>query len=103
MAGDGIDGIYHIKALGEKLNAIYASKVIDNDGDLGTTEDQTAVEGWLISLFDGSNNLIDTLRTDANGQVLFSPFDYNLPNGIYTVVEEDVEGYQALSPLERRS
>jgi len=81
-----------IKSICEKLNNVTASVVEDDDGDLNTTGDQTAVVGATVTLYNSTGGVVGTEVTDADGRVLFSPLVYNIPDGDYTVtVTEDAD------------
>ena len=88
-------------ALGDvgELPVISGQKLLDADGDLSTTDDQTPLEGWTIYIdADGSNtlNLGDlSTTTDADGNYSFG----SLLPGTYTIREVVEDGYTQLSPL----
>ena len=71
---------------------ITIKKVVDADGSLGTTDDQTAVSGWS---FDVSGTPADPspVQTGANG---FTP-SISVDPGTYSVTETVQSGYQILS------
>lgn len=69
---------------------ITVTKIRDNDGDLETTDDQTVLEGWEITLdYDETQ---DSDLTDENGEVLFA----DLLPGTYGVGEVQQDGYQLI-------
>ena len=72
--------------------SVTACKVIDSDGDLGTTGDQTPYEGWSVSLYD-ADVLVSTTTTGSDGCYTWN----NLEPGSYSVSEEDVSGYIPLT------
>ena len=85
-----------------ELGSIAGTKFEDADGDGTTTGDQTALAGWNIYLFDsdpGPNPDITQAdfgtTTDVNGDYSFD----NLVPGTYWVVEEDRNGWLAVSDV----
>ncbi len=74
---------------------IKVRKLIDADGSLQTTGDQTAKQGWAVDLYH-NGQFVETQVTDANGYYIWS----NLQPGTYKVVEHDLTGYTALTPTE---
>lgn len=52
---------------------IVATKLIDADGDLATTDDQTPAEGWTFTAdaLDGGSAIPQSAATDASGSVVF--------------------------------
>lgn len=70
----------------------YHQKLIDADGNLQTTNDQTPAVGWTFDINGGSNP--DATVTDANGQT--PAVKVNAGSG-YSVSEESRSGYTLLS------
>ena len=64
---------------------------LDESGDL--SEGDTTIEGWRVTLFQGTTTLAITI-TDGTGYYTFTDLD----SGSYTVVEEEREGWQPTSP-----
>lgn len=71
---------------------ITTKKLIDADGNLQTTNDQTPAVGWTFDINGGSNP--DATVTDANGQT--PAVKVNAGSG-YSVSEESRSGYTLLS------
>lgn len=74
--------------------SITVNKIIDADGNLETTDDQTLGENWQ---FDVNGTGVDTadvlpLPTDASGAIVFS----NLRTGEYSVIETTQPGYDLI-------
>ncbi|WFL76422.1 SdrD B-like domain-containing protein, partial [Altererythrobacter arenosus] len=89
-----------------EYGSISGTKFVDGDGDLETTDDQSAYTeagGWTIYLFDSDPGMNPTLpgssiamtTTDASGNYTF---DELLP-GTYWVVEESKTGWVNVSPI----
>ncbi|TKV83632.1 carboxypeptidase-like regulatory domain-containing protein, partial [Bradyrhizobium elkanii] len=86
-----------------KINAgtatISGSKLVDADGSLQTTGDQTHLAGWTIYIDGNDNNQLDvgevSTTTDANGNFSFT----GLAAGTYTIREVLLSGWSQLSPL----
>ena len=82
--------------------SIEGTKFEDADGDGTTTGDQTGEAGWTIYLFDSDpgptpdvTQADDSTTTDSNGDYSFT----NLAPGTYWVVEEDRNGWTAISAV----
>ncbi len=71
--------------------SITGCKVIDQDGSLDSTKDQTPKAGWNITLSKNGHS-VDTQATGENGCATWS----NLGPGSYSVSEATVAGYSAL-------
>lgn len=76
------------------LGDIVITKIIDVDGDLQTTEDQTPGVGWSVDVDpDGADTSDPSLPlTDDNGQSSAS----DLNTGIYWVSEGVIDGYDVV-------
>ncbi len=72
--------------------SITACKIIDADGDVNTTKDQTNKYGWTVSLSSGQR--VDTQTTGENGCYTWT----NLGPGTYDVSETVPAGWTALTP-----
>ncbi len=68
---------------------ITVNKIIDADGNLETTDDQTAGEGWNFTVGE------DEVTTDENGQTVA----VDVESGSYTVTEIAQEGYTFVSAV----
>ncbi|MCG8586053.1 MAG: carboxypeptidase regulatory-like domain-containing protein, partial [Pirellulales bacterium] len=62
---------------------------VDSDGDCVFDEDEPALAGVTIRLYNGEGELVATTETNASGEYSFD----NLAPGTYTVVEEQPAGY----------
>ncbi len=71
--------------------SITACKVEDNDGLVNTTEDQTFVNGWEVTLT--KNDISDTQLTETDGCYTWS----NLEPGDYALSEEARNGWTNLN------
>lgn len=72
-----------------KLGSISGFKFNDLNGDGNWDAGEPGASGWLISLLDEENNVVDAVSTDANG---FYSFDALLP-GIYSLIEDLLAGW----------
>lgn len=74
---------------------IVVHKIIDVDGDINTTDDQSSGENWQFDVDGTSNDTTDPAAgvTGADGNVTFS----NLYTGEYTIVETKQDGYDLIS------
>ncbi|MDD2482786.1 MAG: VWA domain-containing protein [Candidatus Shapirobacteria bacterium] len=75
--------------------SITVNKIIDIDGDLYTTNDQTSAGNWQFDVDGTGADTTDASAdvTDANGTKIFS----NLKTGEYTVIETKQNGYDLFS------
>ena len=84
-----------------ELGSVSGYKYDDNDGVLGTTNDRTILEGWLMSLYvwdDGISDWLDTGETDTTDVTGFYEFANLLP-GLYQILETLQPGWTNLSSL----
>ncbi|MFH0853127.1 MAG: SdrD B-like domain-containing protein [bacterium] len=76
---------------------ITVNKLIDADGDINTTGDQTVKPGWTVQLWQNGVQIGTDQLTDVNGQYTWT----NLGPGTYTVKEIfDANEYTALTATE---
>ena len=71
-----------------KKGSITGYKYNDLDGNLTTTNDQTGVEGWTITLYDESERELDSTTTDNNGYYQFTGVIPTEVVGSYTLKEK---------------
>ncbi|PAY05921.1 hypothetical protein CK489_23540 [Bradyrhizobium sp. UFLA03-84] len=92
------DSTYEEWSVSKASATITGSKLIDADGNLQTTGDETPRAGWTIYIDANNNNQLDSgelsTTTDANGQFTFT----NLAAGTYTVREVLPAGWTQLAP-----
>ncbi|MEM9366149.1 MAG: SdrD B-like domain-containing protein [Planctomycetota bacterium] len=94
---DRIDGIELVSGQSSTANdfcerppaSISGVVFIDQDDDCIQDSGEVGLDGVLVELFDADGKLVASTRTDANGQYRFD----DLPAGVYTVVEEQPQGY----------
>ncbi|MEF3692130.1 MAG: hypothetical protein V3574_03705, partial [Candidatus Moraniibacteriota bacterium] len=77
------------------LGSITVNKIIDMDGDLQTTEDQTKGVGWQFDADGTAGETSDPLAdfTKTEGNLSFT----NLKTGEYTIIETKQPGYDLFS------
>lgn len=75
--------------------SLTVNKVIDADGNLSTTNDQTIGENWQFDVDGLSLDSSDpnAQYTDINGSANFT----NIKTGTYTVIETKQDGYELIS------
>ncbi len=76
---------------------IRAEKLIDNDGDIWTTNDQTPGEGWTFELFyEISEGVWQSKGTKVTGADGHTPYWEQLMLGDYKMVETSKPGYSGI-------
>lgn len=75
-----------------KKISITACKMEDKDGDTETTNDQSKVPGWEMTLFKGGKQLGESQKTDREGCYTWD----DLEPGSYSVTEANPDNWTAL-------
>lgn len=75
-------------------NVISILNVLDNNCDTAFNTGDSLGKDWTFNLKDSSNTIINTQKTDANGNIFFT----GLPNGTYTVEIVNQTGWTQSTP-----
>lgn len=75
-------------------NVISILNILDSNCDKTFNTGDQLGKGWTFNLKDASNTIIDTKKTDVNGNIFFA----GLPNGTYTVEIVNQTGWTQSTP-----